>query len=45
MVSLTNATTVLGKDATVRVKDGKVFLNDNAEDIIHVIDTILFPPQ
>jgi uncharacterized surface protein with fasciclin (FAS1) repeats len=55
VVGLTSATTVLGKDATVTVEDGKVFLNDNVEiiitdietsnGVIHVIDTVLLPPQ
>ena len=55
VVGLTSAPTVLGKDAEVRVEDGKVFLNDNVEvvitdietsnGVIHVIDTVLIPPQ
>ena len=55
VVGLTSATTVLGQDATVTVKDGKVFLNDNVEiiitdietsnGVIHVINTVLLPPQ
>jgi transforming growth factor-beta-induced protein len=55
VVGLTSAPTVLGKDATVKVEDGKVFLNDNVEiiitdietsnGVIHVIDTVLLPPQ
>lgn len=55
VVGLTSATTVLGKDATIKVEDGKVFLNDNVEiiitdietsnGVIHVIDTVLLPPQ
>ena len=55
VAGLTSATTVLGKDATVKVEDGKVFLNDNVEiiitdietsnGVIHVIDTVLIPPQ
>ncbi|HEX2995836.1 MAG TPA: fasciclin domain-containing protein, partial [Anaerolineales bacterium] len=55
VVNLTNATTVLGKDATISVKDGKVFLNDDVEviitdiettnGVIHVIDAVLLPPQ
>lgn len=55
VVSMTNATTVLGKDVTISVKDGKVFLNDDVEiiitdiettnGVIHVIDTVLLPPQ
>ena len=52
---LTSATTVLGKDATIKVEDGRVFLNDNVEiiitdietsnGVIHVIDSVLLPPQ
>jgi transforming growth factor-beta-induced protein len=55
VVGLTSATTVLGKDATIKVVDGKVFLNDNVQiiitdietsnGVIHVIDTVLLPPQ
>jgi uncharacterized surface protein with fasciclin (FAS1) repeats len=55
VVVLTSAPTVLGKDAAVKVEDGKVFLNDNVEiiitdietsnGVIHVIDSVLLPPQ
>ena len=55
VVGLTSAPTVLGKDATVKVEDGRVFLNDNVEiiitdietsnGVIHVIDSVLIPPQ
>jgi uncharacterized surface protein with fasciclin (FAS1) repeats len=55
VVDLSSAPTVLGKDATVKVEDGKVFLNDNVEiiitdietsnGVIHVIDAVLLPPQ
>lgn len=55
VVSLTSATTVLGKDLTITVRDGKVFLNDTVEiiitdieasnGVIHVIDAVLLPPQ
>jgi uncharacterized surface protein with fasciclin (FAS1) repeats len=55
VVDLTSAPTVLGKDATIKVEDGKVFLNDNVEiiitdietsnGVIHVIDSVLLPPQ
>ena len=55
VVGLTSATTVLGEDASVTVEDGKVFLNDNVEiiitdietsnGVIHVIDSVLLPPQ
>ncbi|HET9911413.1 MAG TPA: fasciclin domain-containing protein [Anaerolineales bacterium] len=54
VVGLTSAPTVLGKDATIKVEDGKVFLNDNVEviitdietsnGVIHVIDAVLLPP-
>jgi transforming growth factor-beta-induced protein len=53
VVKLTNAPTVLGKEATVKVEDGKVFLNDNVQvivtdietsnGVIHVIDAVLLP--
>jgi transforming growth factor-beta-induced protein len=55
VVNLTTAPTVLGKDVTVKVQDGKVFLNDTVEviitdietsnGVIHVIDAVLLPPQ
>lgn len=55
VVGLTSATTVLGADITITVRDGKVFLNDTVEVIItdieasngliHVIDAVLLPPQ
>lgn len=55
VVTLTSATTVLGKDITIKVEDGKVFLNDTVEviitdieasnGVIHVIDAVLLPPQ
>lgn len=55
VVTLTSATTVLGKDVTITVKDGKVFLNDTVEviitdieasnGVIHVINAVLLPPQ
>jgi len=54
VVGLTSAPTVLGKDATVKVEDGKVFLNDTVQviitdietsnGVIHVIDAVLLPP-
>jgi transforming growth factor-beta-induced protein len=53
VVNLTSATTVLGQDITITVKDGKVFLNDGTQviitdvpasnGVIHVIDTVLLP--
>jgi transforming growth factor-beta-induced protein len=55
VVGLTSATTVLGKDITISVKDGKVYLNDTVQviitdieasnGVIHVIDGVLLPPQ
>jgi uncharacterized surface protein with fasciclin (FAS1) repeats len=55
VVTLTSAPTVFGKDVTVTVKDGKVFLNDTVQviitdieasnGVIHVIDAVLLPPQ
>ena len=55
VAGLTITTTVLGKDATIKVEDGRVFLNDNVEiiitdietsnGVIHVIDSVLLPPQ
>lgn len=55
VVTLNSAPTVLGKDVTITVKDGKVFLNDTVQviitdieasnGVIHVIDAVLLPPQ
>ncbi len=55
VVTLTSAPTVLGKDLTIKVQDGKVFLNDTVQviitdieasnGVIHVIDAVLLPPQ
>lgn len=55
VVGLSAAPTVLGKDITVTVKDGKVYLNDTVQviitdieasnGVIHVIDAVLLPPQ
>lgn len=55
VVTLTSAPTVLGKDVTITIKDGKVFLNDTVQviitdieasnGVIHVIDAVLLPPQ
>jgi uncharacterized surface protein with fasciclin (FAS1) repeats len=55
VVTLTSAPTVLGKDVTITVKDGKVFLNDTVQviitdveasnGVIPVIDAVLLPPQ
>jgi len=55
VVGLSSAPTVLGKDITITVKDGNVFLNDSVQviitdveasnGVIHVIDAVLLPPQ
>ena len=55
VVTLPKATTLLGKDVTVKVTDGKVALNDTvnvtktdikaSNGIIHVIDAVLLPPS
>jgi transforming growth factor-beta-induced protein len=54
VVTLSKATTVLGKDVSIDVKDGNVVLNGKVKvtvtDIaasngtIHVIDGVLLPP-
>jgi uncharacterized surface protein with fasciclin (FAS1) repeats len=53
VIKLTSAKTVLGQDLQIRVKDGKVYLNDGAQviitdvpasnGVIHVIDSVLLP--
>jgi transforming growth factor-beta-induced protein len=52
VVTLTEAETVLGQMVTVRVEDGRVFINDaeviitdieTSNGIIHVIDAVLLP--
>ena len=55
VVGLSSAPTVLGKDITITVKDGSVYLNDTIQviitdieasnGVIHVIDAVLLPPQ
>jgi len=55
VIGLTATPTVLGKDITITIKDGKVFLNDTIQviitdieasnGVIHVIDAVLLPPQ
>ncbi len=55
VVGLSAAPTVLGKDITITIKDGKVYLNDTVQviitdieasnGVIHVIDAVLLPPQ
>lgn len=48
------ATTVQGKDVTISIKDGQVYVNDAmvttadieaSNGVIHVIDTVLIPPS
>lgn len=53
VVGLDSATTALGQDFTITIRDGKVFLNDSIEviitdieaanGVIHVIDAVLLP--
>ena len=53
VVTLTSADTVLGQSVTIKVVDGKVYLNDIVQvvitdveasnGVIHVIDTVLLP--
>ena len=54
VVNLTSADTALGQPVTIKVEDGKVFINDaqviitdieTRNGVIHVIDTVLLPPQ
>jgi len=55
VVGLSSAPTVLGKDITITVTDGNVYLNDTIQviitdieasnGVIHVIDAVLLPPQ
>jgi len=55
VVDLSSTSTVLGKDATIKVEDGKVFLNNTTQviitdietsnGVIHVIDSVLLPIQ
>jgi transforming growth factor-beta-induced protein len=55
VTTMTSATTVLGQDVTITVKDGKVFLNDTVEviitdieasnGVIHVINAVLLPAE
>ena len=54
VVTLTEAKTVEGKSVTIKVMDGKVYINDAqviitdilcSNGVIHVIDTVLLPPQ
>jgi transforming growth factor-beta-induced protein len=52
VVTLTEAETVLGQNVSIKVEDGKVFINDSeviitdivtSNGVIHVIDTVLLP--
>jgi len=52
VVKLQSATTVNGEDVTIRVEEGKVYVNDAmvtvtdigaSNGVIHVIDTVLIP--
>jgi uncharacterized surface protein with fasciclin (FAS1) repeats len=52
VVTLTEAETVLGQNISIKVENGKVFINDaeviitdivTSNGIIHVIDTVLLP--
>ena len=54
VLKLTEAETVLGQNVTIKVMDGKVYINDAqviitdikaGNGVIHVIDTVLLPPQ
>ena len=54
VVTLESADTVLGKPVTIKVMDGKVYVNESqvvltdvlaANGVIHVIDAVLLPPQ
>ena len=54
VVLLEEAETLLGENITIRVEDGRVFINDAEviitdiiadNGIIHVIDTVLLPPE
>ncbi len=54
VVKLSEADTVLGKKVAVKVADGKVYINDAqviltdieaSNGVIHVIDTVILPPQ
>lgn len=54
VVTLSEAETVLGQKVTIKVEDGKVYINDAqviltdieaSNGVIHVIDTVILPPQ
>jgi len=53
VVNLTSADTALGKPISIKVEDGKVYINDaqvtttdivTANGVIHIIDAVLLPP-
>jgi transforming growth factor-beta-induced protein len=53
-VKMTSATTVQGKDVSIKVEDGKVKINEAtviipdieaSNGVIHVIDTVILPPK
>jgi uncharacterized surface protein with fasciclin (FAS1) repeats len=54
VVNLTSANTALGKPISISVTDGKVMVNEAqviitdieaSNGVIHVIDTVLLPPE
>ena len=54
VVTLSEAETVLGENVSIRVEDGKVFINDSevivtdimaSNGVIHVIDAVLLPSE
>ncbi len=55
VVTLESAETVLGQNLTIKVQDGKVYLNDTVQviitdietynGVIHVIDNVLLPAE
>lgn len=54
VVTLSEAETVLDENVSIRVEDGKVFINDSEviltdimadNGVIHVIDAVLLPPR
>ncbi len=54
VVTLSEAETVLGQKVTIKVEDGKVYINDAqviltdieaSNGVIHGIDTVILPPQ
>lgn len=54
VVKMTSATTVQGKEVSIKVEDGKVKINEAtviipdieaSNGVIHVIDTVILPPK